>query len=206
MRLGKQQPNKENISFKYVNGFLYRQWKPRNPQRVSLDQQYDQIVLPMPYRRKVLELAHDIPMAGHLAKAKTTERILRSFYWPRMFHDIKKYCKSCEVCQKTSKTKPNTKAKLIPLAVTGVSFSRIAMDIIGPLERSTSDNRYILVVCDYVTRYPEPIPMRNCEAQKIAEELLKIFSSVGIPKEVLTGQGSNFTSKFLFKIYQQLGI
>ena len=145
-------------------------------------------------------------MAGHLGKKKTTDRILRRFYWPRMFHDIKEYCKSCPVCQKTSPNKHKTKAKLIPLPVIGEPFSRIAMDIVGPLDRSSSGNQYILVVCDYATRYPEAVPMRSCEAEKIAEEVLKIFSRVGVPKEILTDQGTNFLSKFLAKIYHQLGI
>lgn len=34
-------------------------------------------------------------------------------------------------------------------------FRRIAMDIVGPLPRSTSGKKYILVICDYATRYPE---------------------------------------------------
>ena len=39
------------------------------------------------------------------------------------------------------------------------SFKRIAMDIIGPLPRSRSGNQYILVICDYASRYPEAVPL-----------------------------------------------
>jgi cyanate lyase len=42
----------------------------------------DQIVLPLDYREKVLELAHTIPLAGHLGKKKTTDRVVQRFYWP----------------------------------------------------------------------------------------------------------------------------
>ena len=80
------------------------------------------------------------------------------------------------------------------------------MDIIGPLEKSRRGNRYILVVCDYATRYPEAFPLRSIDAGTIAEKLVELISRVGVPDEVLTDQGSNFTSKLLAKIYEMLKI
>jgi len=85
-------------------------------------------------------------------------------------------------------------------------FQRIAMDIVGPLPRSRSGKRYILVVCDYSTRYPEAIPLRSIDAECIAEELVHFFSQVGLPKEILTDQGSNFTSQLLTELYRMLHI
>ena len=80
----------------------------------------------------------------------------------------------------------------MPLPVIAEPFHRIAMDIVGPLPRSRSGNRYVLVVCDYATRYPEAVPMKTIDAGAVAEDLIKIFSRVGLPKEILTDQGSNF--------------
>ena len=80
------------------------------------------------------------------------------------------------------------------------------MDIVGPLPRSRSGHCYILVMCDYATRYPEAIPLRSIDAEQIAEELIKIFARVGIPSEILTDQGSNFTSKLLSELYRLLKI
>ena len=67
------------------------------------------------------------------------------------------------------------------------------MDIIGPLPKSRSGNRFILVICDYATRYPEAIPLKRIDAEHIVEELVKVFARVGVPQEILTDQGSNFT-------------
>ena len=80
------------------------------------------------------------------------------------------------------------------------------MDIVGPLPHSRSGNRYILVVCDYATRYPEAMPLRNIDAEHVAEELVKMFSRVGIPNEILTDQGSNFMSQLLAELYRLLHI
>ena len=80
------------------------------------------------------------------------------------------------------------------------------MDIIGPLPRSRSGNKYILVVCDYATRYPEAMAIHSIEAERIAEELVKLFARVGVLEEILTDQGSNFTSLLLAELYRMLPI
>ena len=64
----------------------------------------------------------------------------------------------------------------------------------------------MLVICDYATWYPEPIPLRYIDAGYIAEELVNVFSRVGVPKEILTDQGANFTSELLRELYQLLHI
>ena len=73
-------------------------------------------------------------------------------------------------------------------------FARIAMDIVGPLVRSEKGNRFILVVCDYGTKYPEAIPLKTIDAEMVANALIDIFSRTGIPCEILSDQGSNFMS------------
>ena len=85
-------------------------------------------------------------------------------------------------------------------------FQRIAMDVVGPLPRSRSGNKYILTRCDYATRYPEAIPLPSTEASRIAKELVTLFSRVGIPEEILTDQGTNFMSTLLQEIYRLLNI
>ena len=76
------------------------------------------------------------------------------------------------------------------------------MDIVGPLPWSRSGNRFVLVICDYATRYPEAIPLRSTDVPYIAEELIKMFARVGVPQEILTDQESNFTSQLLAELYQ----
>ena len=83
--------------------------------------------------------------------------------------NVKEFCRGCTNCQQTSPNKRN-RASLIPLPFISEPFQRIAMDIVGPLPRSQSGHRYILVVCDYATRYPEAIALKSIDAERIAEE------------------------------------
>ena len=59
-------------------------------------------------------------------------------------------------------------------------------------------NEYIiLVISDYATQYPEVIPLKGVTAAKVADMLIDVFSRHGIPEEILTDQGTNFTSTLL---------
>ena len=71
---------------------------------------------------------------------------------------------------------------------------------------TSSGNRHVLVICDYATRYLEAVPMKFVDAEKVATELVKVFARVGIPREIFTDQGSNFTSQLLAELYRMLHI
>jgi hypothetical protein len=73
-------------------------------------------------------------------------------------------------------------------------FSKIAMDIVGPLSRTKKGNKYILTVIDEGTTYPEAFPLPSIEAERIAQSLVQLFSRVGVARVILSNQGSNFTS------------
>ncbi|KAL5517640.1 hypothetical protein EMCRGX_G003226, partial [Ephydatia muelleri] len=161
-----------------------------------------QLVLPKKCREAVLKMAHEIPMAGHLGRCRTTKRLLQRFYWPNIYQDVANLCRNCARCQKAHNRRAQP-VPLVPLPIMSEPFSRIAMDIVGPLPRSSKGHKYILVICDYATRYPEAVPLRTCDAEAVAEELGKLFSRVGIPREILTDQGTNFTSQLLVERFNQ---
>ena len=95
---------------------------------------------------------------------------------------------------------------LKPVEVETQPFRRIAIDIIGELPRTTTENKYILTIVDYGTRYPEAIPLRLANSKTIADALLQYFCKVGILEELVSDQGSNFIGKVMAKQYDQIGI
>ena len=160
----------ERGNFFKQNRILYRRWVPRGQPEEAV---IEQIVLPKRCRGPVLQLAHSIPLGGHLGKKKTAERIMRRFYWPTIFRDVADFCRSCIQCQKAS-CRRVTRAPMVSLPLIDEPFQRIAMDVVGPSPRSRSGHRYVLVLCDYATRYPEAAAMKNIDAEAVADELLKV--------------------------------
>ena len=54
-------------------------------------------------------------------------------------------------------------------------FGPIAMDIVGPLPKNRSGKRYVLVICDYATRYSEAVALRSTDVEHVTEELVTVF-------------------------------
>ncbi|CAM5139039.1 unnamed protein product [Natator depressus] len=191
--------------FLWEKGFLYREWAP--PGEGESCGIRRQLVVPQKYRRKLLSLAHDIPLAGHQGIRRTRQRLLQNFYWPGVFTTVRQYCRSCDPCQRVGKARDKGKAALRPLPIIEEPFQKVAMDIVGPLSKTTrSGKKYILVVVDFATRYPEAVPLASIEADTVADALLTIFSRVGFPREVLTDQGSNFMSALLRCLWEKCGV
>ncbi|KAK7939317.1 hypothetical protein WMY93_002643 [Mugilogobius chulae] len=164
------------------------------------------MVVPKSCRPVVMHLGHTLPWAGHLGRNKTYLRISSRFYWPSMYADVQKFCASCAVCQKCSAIRKTDRALLHPLPVISTPFRRVAMDIVGPLVKSCSGNQFILVLSDYATRFPEAFPLRTITAPAVVRALIQFFARVGIPDEIITDQGTNFTSRLMQLFNQQLGI
>ena len=179
---------------------LYRKQRMEGAEEVV-----EQLVLPTKYRDAVLRTAHAIPLVGYLGRRKTTARILHRFYWPGLRRDVQDLCARCPECQKTAKHQKH-RAPMVPLPIIDQPFERIAMDMVGPLPRLKTGHRYVLTVCDYATRFPEAIPLKTTDSATVAKALIKLFAMVGIPKEILTDCGANFTGRLMRDLYDRLGI
>ena len=177
--------------------------------RVSRDTQtgeeMTQLLVPKSRREMIFQAAHFNPMAGHMGYDKTLNRIMARFYWPGIRGDVRRWCASCPECQLVNPP-AIPRAPLRPLPLMQVPFERIGMDIIGPFHRSARGYRFVLVLVDYATRYPEAVPLRNISAKSVAQALFQVISRVGVPKEILTDQGTSFMSRTLRELYGLLSI
>ena len=191
------------IWFCKENGIIYIKYQAKpNDGKV-----FKQLLVPLIMRNEVLKLAHDSILAGHLGVRKMKQKFLNEFWWPGLDRDVRKYCRSCSVCQKTV---PKGRVSTLPLGkmpIIDTPFSRIAIDLIGPIHPpSENGNRFILTVVDYATRYPEAVPLKKIDSETVAEALVDIYSRVGIPREVLTDQGKQFTSDLMKAVGRLLSI
>ncbi len=147
-------------------------------------QTQEQVVVPRPHRKDILELAHKSATSAHLGVKKTTAKLYRHFYWPGLSYDVKVACKECS----------EQKAPLIPLPVIEEPFQRLAVDIVGPLKRTKKGHKWILTIMDFSTRYPEAIPLRKTDATSVANALCGFFTKMGIERYCPTG-GATFYQK-----------
>ena len=182
------------------NGLMYRQFTSP-PEKGSVV--HKQLVLPHSLRESVLEVAHDSILGGHLATKKTYDRVTSNFFWPGAYDDVSRYCQSCDICQGTIPKGRCGKTPLVAMPIIGEPFARVAIDLVGPLPMSGRKHRWILTLVDCATRYPEAIPMKGIDTIECAEELVNIFSRIGIPQEILSDRGSQFVSDLMRHDYCQ---
>lgn len=132
-------------------------------------------------------------------------RLVRLFFWPGISAAVRELCQQCPTCQVTAPRKA-ARAPLIALPIIRTPFQRITMDMVGPLPVTPEGYRYILTICDYGTRYPEAFPLKSTTSKDIVEALIDLSSRTGIPEEILTDRGTNFTSELTQELYVMLGV
>ena len=142
-------------------------------------------VLPLKLHREALVQCHDIPLAGHQGKEKTLERLRKEAYWVGMAQDVERYCRECTICQKSKLAMP-TQAPLRNIPI-GRPWQMLAVDILEvPVSRN--NNRYLLVIQDYFTKWVEAIPLPDQTAVRITTELKKLIFYILIKVETLKVQ------------------
>ena len=182
-------------------GLVYRQFTKGN--KVTL-----QLVVPEGFREKVLRLAHQTLLTEHLSIKKTLDKVVSEFFFcPGVCGDVARFCKSCDICQRTIRKGRVTKVPLGKLPLIDTPFKRVAIDIVGPNEpRSDKKSRYILTIIDYATRYPEAVALPTIETERVAEALITMFSRIGIPSEMLIEHESRVTTEVMNEVSRLLSL
>jgi len=124
-----------------------------------------------------------------------------------MSDDIKVYVRTCDVCQRLGKCGKPAPAPLYNLPVIAEPFSRIAIDIVGPLPvcRDTG-SRFILTIVYHCTHFPEAVPLIPHEASDVAKALVSVFSHFGFAREILSDCGTEFMSQLAKVFLEEFGI
>ena len=185
-----------------INETLYRKWLP-----ISTDTETNfQYVLPSTYRNQVLTLLHNDQLAGQLGFKRTLARAKDIFYWVSLHLSVEKWCKRCIECQKRNQPTRHPKGQMKTYIV-GEPLARISLDMLGLVTRTHTGNRYILVVTDYFTRFAEACGLPDIETPTVADKLLTEFiCRYGLPLQIRTDQGAQFTSDLFVELCKRLSI
>ena len=171
----------------------------------GFDDSVVRVVVPKSRRLKVLQMGHSSSMAGHFGVKKTHAKISRHFIWPGLWSEVKDYVKTCKGCQLAAR-QHKSKAPLQPLPCVGEPFQKVAFDLVGPLPRTSSGYKYLLTAMCLYTKFPVAIPLKRVDNHTVLEALMDVFSVYGFPEELLTDQGSVFTSHLTQLVCKTFGI
>ena len=124
-----------------------------------------------------------------------------------MLEDIKQYVTGCERCQVNKPNRQPKRNNLHSNKVPKGPWEVISINLIEPLPESSGYDR-ILVIVDCFSKMACYIPINiNIMAQGVAKvSWNRVFKDVGIPQKVISNQGPQFVSRFMKKLYCQLGV
>jgi len=134
--------------------------------------------------------AHNV---GHEGIFKTYNRLKRDYYWTNMVADVRYIVATCHKCQIFKPQKFTGQTENIPTEP-GLPFTKVGLDIIGPLPRTKKGNQYIIVLVDYLTKWVEAEPTSSIESDDVISFLIRVFSRHGIPEIIVTDNGPQFSS------------
>ncbi len=122
-----------------------------------------------------------------------------------MSSQIRRWVRQCDLCCRR-KSGPGLGRSPLQQSKPCYPLSRIAIDILEcPL--SDNGNRYIIVVCDYFTKWTEAYPVKDHTAITVADKLITEFiSRFGVPDEIHSDQGGEFESKLFARLCEMLRI
>lgn len=141
------------------------------------------VVMPKGLITKILQQVH----TTHMGIVKT-KNLLRSYaWWPRMNQQIEEFIKSCDACLAMSPNPP--KVHNIPWKQPSRVFGRIHLDYAGPIK-----NMMLLIVVDAKSKWVEVFSTRNATSSFTIAKLCDLITRFGIPDEIVSDNGSQFTS------------
>ncbi len=96
---------------------------------------------------------------------------------------------------------------LSPLPQCTEPNQHIHADLFGPLKTTSGDKKFILCLTDAFTKYVELVTINNKEAFTVATAILNwCICHFGLPLEIVTDQGKEFTNLMAQQLFKALNI
>uniref|UniRef100_A0A1A8UU84 Gypsy retrotransposon integrase-like protein 1 n=1 Tax=Nothobranchius furzeri TaxID=105023 RepID=A0A1A8UU84_NOTFU len=152
------------------------------------------VIIPPAHREQLL---HDLHQ-GHPGGSKMKNLARSYLWWPQLDKDIEHAVQQCNACQSVRKL-PEPAPLHCWQWPTRV-WQRIHIDF------AEKEQHNFLVLVDSHSKWLEVIQMKTTTAAKTIEVLRNIFSSYGLPEEIVSDNGPQFTSQEYKAFLQNNGI
>ena len=167
------------------------------------DIKYPRLLLPVKFRPQVLHEAHE--RSGHQSVAKTLSHVRDAYVWAGMRKDVQSVVDKCGICQVNKKV--TTRAQYTEMSMPSYPGEIIGIDLIGPLVESDNNNKYVLTVVDHYSAWAEAFPIQRKTAAAVEKALfVEYFPRHGIPRIIISDQGSEFNAHHLRSKFAAVGI
>ena len=141
------------------------------------------VVVPPKWRKTVLNELHQ----GHQGIVRMKQLARSHVWWPNIDQELEDTVKDCASCQEHRNAPP--KSPLNPWSWPEVPWDRIHVDFAGPVK-----GRMLFVVVDSHSKWPEVSIMNTTSTAQTITVLREMFARNGLPRELVSDNGLQFTS------------
>ena len=115
-----------------------------------------------------------------------------------MWRDVTRMISECSICQKLKfQREPNWEDSVDHHLYSLYPLVSLSVDTLSPLKEDESGNRFIIVIVDNFSKLVGLYPAQNTTSKEFVRALTQWVSIFGIPKEIRSDGGSQFTSQLL---------
>jgi hypothetical protein len=149
-------------------------------------------------RETILKEAHDSDCSIHPGSTKMYQDLKQKYWWYGLKRDVAAQVAMCDVCQRVKAEHQRPAGQLHPLKIPEWKWEEIGMDFITGLPRTQKGYDVIWVIVDRLTKVAHFIPVKTTyKGSQLAElYMAQIMCLHGVPKKIVSDQGSQFTSRF----------
>ncbi|XP_003755952.1 protein NYNRIN [Sarcophilus harrisii] len=164
-------------------------------------------VVPEQIRKDLIYSVHDVPPGPHADPEETLRRVRMLGWWPKMYGQVRAYCKCCLFCTSINNLSKESKCMRTQWPSTpAVPWSNLQIDVIGPVPASEEGHRHVLIVADSCSSWTEAFPLKSFTQMAVAQVLLQqVFSRWGLPSRLEAAQGAQFARHVLMSCGLVLG-
>lgn len=166
----------------------------------------NRLFVPKDLRPEVLHWAHTSRLTCHPGGLRTIRFLQQRFWWASLEEDVRAYVSACPVCSQNKSSHQSPAGLLQPLPIPYRPWSHISMDFVTGLPES-SGNTCILTVVDRFSKMAHFIPLVKLPTAKETADLVlhHVFRLHGIPMDIVSDRGPQFTSMFWKEFCTLLG-
>jgi len=183
--------------YENADGLFCRQGHPEGTQ---------QFLVPQSVVKDVLRAEHSSPFAAHPGGTRMYQTLRDQYTWPSLAVDVFGWVAACPICAKNRLMGTQSKAfmRLFPATE---PFAALAIDLLGPLPRTSEGYEYILVICDQYTKVTRAVPLRDITALDVLSAFLDTgVANYGLSASVLSDNGPQFAAVLWQGVLKVLGV
>ena len=152
----------------------------------------NRIVVPSSLRHDMLDRLH----TGHQGITKCRRRALQSVWWPGLSRQLEELITNCAEC---CRTRNQNAEPLMPAPFPELPWQKVASDLF------VWKNSHYLLVIDYFSRYIEVAKLTSESSASVIKHMKSIFARHGIPQEVVSDNGPQYSSREFANFSQEYG-